>query len=87
MNSFKPRFERKYLIPKSKLDLVRKSFFLNSPAYDVRSVYLDSLDGIFLRSRLDSVEPRVKLRYRSYNEDPQLFLEVKASHRGRKYKW
>ena len=84
------RYELKYTIPAGMVEaisaFIRPYCFLDRYSnlaadgyYQVNSLYLDSPDFTFLRSRLEGCENRFNLRARSYGEKPALpyFLEVK----------
>lgn len=96
------RFEKKYLVPNVQLEALRERFlpFLRPdtfaglekfgyPEYTVRSIYFDSQDKKTLDEKIAGIEERKKLRIRGYDsfqENAQVFLEVKRKIGNRIYK-
>lgn len=88
------RYEYKYFVPYSKLDLLRKlvSPFMNVDKhaaqndgnhYTVRSIYFDNQDFDFYVEKMDHIKHRKKVRLRGYdkgNADSRVFLEIKRKY-------
>jgi CRISPR/Cas system-associated exonuclease Cas4 (RecB family) len=93
------RFERKYLVKNSDLDLFREAIqpfvepdtfgVSNGKAvseYVVRSIYFDTADFKALHEKIDGVKERKKLRVRGYNSyaaGNKVFLEIKRKSNDR----
>jgi hypothetical protein len=86
------RYERKYLLPNTKLEAVRRyiSPYVQAdlhaderkehPEYTVRSIYFDNHKMDALHTKLEGLKSRKKLRIRGYNDlqdDAHVFLEIK----------
>lgn len=88
-NSFKAnfkRYEKKYLLPVSKLVELEEVFskYLKPDAYPtstISNLYFDTDDHYMIRSSMEKAEYKEKLRMRSYDANPsddsQVFLEIK----------
>lgn len=90
------RYEYKYYVPESKIDLLRSMIqpFMELDAfaasqsdkqYTVRSIYFDTPDFECYNTKIDGLKHRNKVRLRGYNkEDPKnkVFLEIKRKYEG-----
>jgi 8-oxo-dGTP pyrophosphatase MutT (NUDIX family) len=88
IQTFKPRYEHKYLIPLSAVRHVRayiKPFVTADDYgqfYPVKNIYLDNDQFSFYRAHRAGSDDRFKLRIRSYETCDTLFLEVKRKVNG-----
>ena len=90
------RYEYKYYVHESKMDLLRSmiepfmhldSFAASQPdnQYTVRSIYFDTPDFECYNTKIDGLKHRNKVRLRGYNtEAPEnkVFLEIKRKYEG-----
>ena len=88
------RFEYKYFVPNSKLDLLRSliapfttldKFAASRPEqeYTVRSIYFDTPDFECYHTKIDGQKHRNKVRLRGYNKEKStntVFLEIKRKY-------
>ena len=86
------RIEYKYLVPITKLTLLRKAienythrdyYHLGKIDYTVRSIYFDTTNLKFYHEKLDGLKERKKLRIRGYNQlsdESIIFLEIKRKN-------
>lgn len=88
------RYELKYLIHQDMIEPIseyveRIGCYLDAYAdetktYLINSLYLDSPNSLFLRRKMNAIEPRFNMRIRSYGAEPAApyFLEVKYKECG-----
>ena len=101
VENLKLRYERKYLVPNSKLKEVREALrpFMrpdihaekesDHPHYTVRSIYFDSNHRSAVFEKIEGLRDRKKLRIRGYDtrqEDSLVFTEIKKKISNRIYK-
>ena len=82
------RFELKYVIPAQRLSEIQQDLLRNMQPdangtaegnYNISSLYYDTPDLAFMRSKREGIKFRRKLRIRRYGEDPEgpHFVEIK----------
>ena len=88
------RYEYKYIVPESKLDLLRQMImpFMDvdkfadaggTNQYTVRSIYFDTPRYDYYFEKIEGIKNRKKLRIRGYNEEDKdkiIFLEIKRKY-------
>ncbi|MEZ5196033.1 MAG: polyphosphate polymerase domain-containing protein [Bacteroidales bacterium] len=88
------RYEFKYIVPESKMELLRQMImpFVNvdkfaeaegSNQYTVRSIYFDNPRYDYYFEKIEGIKNRKKLRIRGYNEEDMskiVFLEIKRKY-------